>query len=257
MTLQIVSTVVQWNIGWFIEIIPSSIKCIFICIWKFKQNSTICVFDAAITYVPSKIETWQKKTIKKRLKYGIHQPLLLNISIEMWSWFWCYPHPNTMILHLSTLKQYSYKYYILFSSFWVETKVLGTGDYSFDWHSVFHWDGKSFDLAKLNGDIWTDFHRSQRKRRPFDKRMVYHEIQFLPQPMPCGKNEIRFVCVFFLYWSFSSCQLPVSCSYKHFTWKCKLKIRLCVCGLFDCVFQHQIMCFTYGLRLASNIVGSY
>lgn len=150
--------------------------------------------------------------------------------------------------------------YILRTIFFISSqkKQRGTGDYSFDWHSAFHWDGKSVDLAKLNGDIWTDFHRSQRKQRPFDKHMVYHEIQFLPQPMPCGKNEIRFVCMcYFLFWSFPSCQLPVSRSYKHFTWKCKLKIRLCVCGLFDCVFQHRIMCFTYGLRLASNIVGSY
>lgn len=141
-----------------------------------------------------------EKDNKKRLKYEIHQPFLLNISIEMWSCFCWFPHPNTMILHFvsfETILVYVYTtyYFLHFES----KKQRGTGDYSFDWHSAFHWDGKSVDLAKLNGDIWTDFHRSQRKQRPFDKHMVYHEIQFLPQPMPCGKNEIRFVCVCFFY----------------------------------------------------------
>lgn len=205
-----------------------------------------------------------EKDNKKHLKYEIHQPFLLNISIEMWSCFCCFPHPNTMILHFVSFETiFVYRWvYILHTIFFIpsqKTKSL-KGDYSFDWHSAFHWDGKSVDLAKLNGDIYMNrFPPHSEKAETFwqayglPRNSIFTTTNALRQKW----NPFRVCVFFFLFWSFPSCQLPVSRSYKHFTWKCKLKIRLCVCGLFDCVFQHRIMCFTYGLRLASNIVGSY
>lgn len=147
-----------------------------------------------------------EKDNKKRLKYEIHQPLLLNISIEIWSWFWCFSHPTTMILHFVSFETiFVYRWvYILHTIFFIpsqKTKSL-KGDYSFDWHSAFHWDGKSVDLAKLNGDIYMNrFPPHSEKAETFwqayglPRNSIFHHNQ-----CPAAKmKSVLCVCVFYYF----------------------------------------------------------